>query len=391
MDSPFILRWGIMGTGNIAKTFTKDLLLSQKWQSDRTISHVVTAVASSSSMEKTRHFVNELRLSSACTNYDSYKFMVADPKVDVVYVATPHSHHFQHVMLALESGKHVLCEKPLTVNAYQARTLCEEARKRNLFLMEAMWTRFLPITSDVLEKIRRGQIGEVLRVVVDTSFGDDVEKTWGTQHRMLNRDLAGGALLDLGIYSLTWIFLCLYHALPESLRQAPSGIAAQMTLNHLTGADEASSILLTFPTSAPNDVPEWKSQAVALTNLRVSTDPDGKNSAGPAIRIQGTKGEIQLDGPSFRPERYRVISRCDGAEGQDIESVKVVDYPVPSEAKGMYWEADEVGRCLRDGKIQSQSLPWEEIIAVLEVMDEARRQGGLIYPEAIENASYSSY
>jgi predicted dehydrogenase len=147
-------------------------------------------------MEKTQQFIDELELPPPCASYDSYKSMVADKRVDVVYVATPHSHHFQHVMLALEFGKHVLCEKPLTVNASQAKVLCEEARKRNLFLMEAMWTRFLPITLDVLHEIRSGQIGEVLRVMVDTSFGDDVEKTWGTQHRLLNKELAGGALLD---------------------------------------------------------------------------------------------------------------------------------------------------------------------------------------------------
>lgn len=99
-------------------------------------------------------------------------------------------------MLALKSGKHVLCEKPLTVNANQAKVLCDEARERNLFLMEAMWTRFLPITKDVMNEIRRGTVGEVLRVLVDTSFGDEVEKTWGTEHRMLNKALAGGALLD---------------------------------------------------------------------------------------------------------------------------------------------------------------------------------------------------
>jgi hypothetical protein len=194
----------------------------------------------------------------------------------------------------------------------------------------------------------------------------------------------------VGIYSLTWIFLSLHQALPEPLRKSPSAIAAQMTLNYLTGVDEASAILLTFPSTAPNDIQEWKSQAVALTNLRVSTDPDGKNSAGPAIRIQGTRGEIQLDGPSFRPQSYRLISRHENKKARNVEPVKYFEYLVPSGAKGMYWEADEVGRCIRDGKIQSESLPWEEVIAVLEVMDEARRQGGLLYPGAIENASYSS-
>lgn len=163
-----------------------------------------------------------------------------------------------------------------------------------------------------------------------------------------------------------------------------------MTLNYLTGADEASSILLTFPTTAPNNVIELKSQAVALTNLRVSTDPDGKNSAGPAIRIQGNRGEIQLDGPSFCPEKYRVILRCDVEQATNTNIVEVAEHLIPPGAKGMYWEADEVGRCIRDGKLQSQLLPWEEMTAVLDVMDEARRQGGLSYPESIESTVYSS-
>lgn len=189
----------------------------------------------------------------------------------------------------------------------------------------------------------------------------------------------------VGIYSLTWVFQCLYHTLPESQRKAPSAVAAQMTLNYLTGADEATSILLTFPTSTPNHVPEWKSQAIAMTNLRVSTDPDGKNTAGPAIRIQGTKGEIQVEGPSFRPERYRIIPRNDtGVQEQACE----IEHPIPQGDRGMYWEADEVARCVRDGKLSSDRLPWDEMIAILEVMDEARRQGGLIYPQAIEGTHY---
>ncbi|KUL83615.1 hypothetical protein ZTR_11272 [Talaromyces verruculosus] len=293
-------------------------------------------------------------------------------------------------MLALVSGKHVLREKPLTGNANQAKVLCDEARKTNRFLMEAMWTRFLPITRDVMNEIRRGTVGEVLRVLVDTSFGDEVEKTWSTEHRMLNKALAGGALLDLGIYSLTWIFLSLYHVLPMPQRKPPAAIAAQMTLNYLTGVDEASSILLTFPTSAPNNIADWKSQAVALTNLRVSTDPDGQNSAGPSIRIQGTRGEIQLDGPSFRPESYRIILRNDNTQVKGSGSVREVNHPISPDIKGMYWEADEVGRCLRDGIIESELLPWNDMTAVMNVMDEARRQGGLSYPDDIESTIYSS-
>ncbi|KAH8696743.1 hypothetical protein BGW36DRAFT_417785 [Talaromyces proteolyticus] len=382
---PFCLRWGIMATGKIAYTFVKDLLTNTETRGTLDVCHIVAAVSSASSSEKTQAFINSLNLS--CTGYNSYDQLVADSNVDAIYIATPHSHHFQHVMMALQADKHVLCEKPVTVNAHQARILCEEAKKRNLFLMEAMWTRYLPLSIEVLETIRQGRIGEVLRVTADTSFGDEVEKTWGTEHRMLNKNLAGGALLDLGIYSLTWVFQCLYHTLPESQRQPPCMVSAQMTLNYLTGADEATSILVTFPTTTPDNIPEWKSQAIATTNLRVSTDPDGRGTSGPAIRIQGTKGEIQVDGPSFRPERYRVI-QCRNENNPTEEHVREYEHHIPDGHRGMYWEADEVARCVRDGKLFSDTLPWNEMIVIMELMDEARRQGGLVYPKSIEDTHY---
>ena len=121
---------------------------------------------------------------------------MADSNVDVIYVATPHSRHFQNVMLALEAGKHVLCEKAFTVNAAQTRILVETARKKKLFLMEAVWTRYFPLSIEVRELIKKGAIGEVLRVTADLSFGGVPEEQFDVSHRMVNKDLAGGALLD---------------------------------------------------------------------------------------------------------------------------------------------------------------------------------------------------
>lgn len=119
-----------------------------------------------------------------------------------------------------------------------------------------------------------------------------------------------------------------------------------------------------------------------MTHLRLSTDPDEQNSARPAIRIQGTKGEIQVDGPAFRPTRYRIIPKKGEGEIQEVQCV------IPEDGMGMFWEADEVARCLRDGKLESDTLPWEESIVIMEVMDEVRRQGGLTYPEKIESTVY---
>lgn len=157
-----------------------------------------------------------------------------------------------------------------------------------------------------------------------------------------------------------------------------------MTLYDLTGADEATTILLSFPTTTPsNKSPAGQSQAIASTHLRVSTDPDGQGSSRPSIRLQGTKGEIQIVGPAFRPEKYVVIPKK-GEAGQ----IREVACPFPANGHGMYWEADEVARCLRDGKLESETLPWEESIVMMEVMDEARRQGGLTYPDKIESTTY---
>ncbi len=194
---------------------------------------------------------------------------------------------------------------------------------------------------------------------------------------MVNIDLAGGALLDLGIYSLTWVFQALYHVQPEAEKEAPKVVAA-MNKYH-TGADETTSIILQFP--------KHKSQGIALTSLRVATDVDGHNSGGPAIRIQGSEGEIQVMGPAYCPLQYKVIKKNGGGK------VEVVDCLIPKDPErnwghGMFWEADECARCLRDGKKQSDSLPWSESIVIMEVMEEALRQGGVEYPELITSDVY---
>lgn len=176
--------------------FVRDLLRDPNLRDASDVSHTVVAVASSSAKDRAEKFIADTGIPAPCAAYGSYEELVADANVDVVYVATPHSHHFQNVMLALEAGKNVLCEKAFTVNAAQAKILCETAKKKNLFLMEAVWTRYFPLSVQVRNLIKEGAIGEVLRVVADNSFGDNVEERWGTQHRMVNKDLAGGCLLD---------------------------------------------------------------------------------------------------------------------------------------------------------------------------------------------------
>jgi predicted dehydrogenase len=364
------------------------------------VRHEVVAAASSSSKDKTVDFLTRVKAPDSAKAYGSYHELVADPNVDIIYVATPHSHHFQNAMLALEAGKNVLCEKALTVTASQARKLVETARAKNVFFMEAVWTRYFPLSIQVRNLISSGAIGNVYRTIgesvpslslpsrytnantalpqADLSVGNDApdgKVTFADTNRMVNPDLAGGALLDLGIYALTWVFQTLYHVQPEQEKEAPKVVASVQKYH--TGADEATSIIVQFP--------KHKSKGIALTSLRLASDVDGQYSGGPAIRIQGSEGEIQVVGPAYCPLQYKVIKKDGGGK------IEVVDCPIPKDAgrdgwgQGMFWEADECARCLRDGKKESTGLPWSESIVIMEVMDEALRQGDVVYPELISS------
>ncbi|KAL3418666.1 oxidoreductase family protein [Phlyctema vagabunda] len=391
MSTPYIVKWGILATGGIANTFCRDILCDPATRDVHDVAHEVVAAASSSSAQRASEFLTEIKAPGNPKAYGSYKELVNDPNVDVIYVATPHSHHFQNAMLALEAGKHVLCEKAFTVNAKQARKLVETAKAKNLFLMEAVWTRYFPLSIKIRELVTSGVIGPVHRVVSDLSIGtakEDGSLDFPDTNRMVNKDLAGGALLDLGIYALTWVFQILYHCQSKP-REAPVVVAAINPYDK-TGADEQTSVILQFP--------KQKSMGIAMTSMRVSTQPDGEGSpaSGAAARIQGAKGEIQVIGPLYRPTHYRVIKR-----GDKPGEVEDVTCPIPKDPKrdsregetggwghGMAWEADEVARCLRDGKKQSETLEWDESILIMETMDEIRKQGGLEYAELIETDVY---
>ena len=275
------------------------------------------------------------------------------------------------------------------MNAAQAKILVETAQEQKLFLMEAVWTRFFPLSIQIRKMIESGGLGAVHRVIADLSFGQDIENTWGAdgaKHRMVNTDLAGGCMLDLGIYPLTWCFQSIYHTVPPAQRKSPTVVSS--VEKYSTGADEKTSILLTFP-SAPGG--SQTAHGIALTNFRVATDPDGYYTSGPAIRIQGTKGEIQVSGPAFRPTQYRFIPAEEDRDPQKIKpgkNLKVQEHDFPIPGQGMFWEADECARCLRDGRLESAGMGWEESIVIMETMDQVRKQCSLEYPQKIETTEY---
>ncbi|KAL7795166.1 hypothetical protein V8C37DRAFT_374713 [Trichoderma ceciliae] len=375
--NPYTLKWGIMATGGIAETFCKDLLCNPEVRGVHDVRHEIVAVASSSNSKRAEEFLHKIDGAFDAKTYGSYSELVVDANVDIIYVATPHSHHFQNTMLALEAGKHVLCEKAFTVNAAQARKLVETARAKNLFLMEAVWTRYFPLSIKIRELITAGEIGTVFRTIGDLSINantDDAKAlTFADSHRMVNPDLAGGATLDLGVYPLTWVFQTLYHLQPEEDKEAPT--VSAFSNKYTTGADENTAIICGFPSH--------NSIGIASTTMRADTDPDRLQ---PAVRIQGSGGEIQVFFPTYRPLKYKVVRKNGEAE--------TVDCPIPGDparngwGNGMFWEADECARCLRDGKLESATLPWKESIVIMETMEEVLKQGGITYPELITTDVY---
>ncbi|KIW64072.1 hypothetical protein PV04_09030 [Phialophora macrospora] len=391
MAEPKVIRWGIIATGYIAKTFSNDLLVDPRSRGVTDIKHAIVAVASSSSIANAEKFIAEVvgpqqdKQTTPCTAYGSYEALVKDDAVDLIYIATPHSHHYQVCMLCLEHGKAVLCEKPLVVNAKQVQCLQDMASKHKAFLMEALWTRLLPVSEAVRKYLVDEAVGEVLRVSADLSIGMAPE-VFDVSHRMVNLDLAGGALLDLGIYNLSWIFFVLYNLRPVSERVAPRVMGSAMTLDARTGADEATTVVLEFPpppaTTGAASQKHHAAHAIMSTAFRVDSSADPSDKAAPTVRIQGTQGELLLYGPIYNPGRLRLVRK--GAD--PVEQ----SFPATPGIQGMIYEADEAASCWLKGQLESNVIPWAESLAICEVMDEVRRRSNLKYPDQIETTVYGA-
>lgn len=215
------------------------------------------------------------------------------------------------------------------------------------------------------------------------------------KHRMVNPDLAGGALLDLGIYALTWVFQTLYHTQPEKTRQPPKLLAFVKNYEPTGKADEHSTILLNFPRSKEEG---GDAHAVATTSLRIATAP-GQNEETPGIRIQGPKGEIQVFPPAFRPTRTKIILKDGTVEekhwaipgpgkGSNWYNGFGGDVNSEGEGHGMFWEADEAAEALVQGRKEGKYEGLAESILIMDIMDEVRKQGGLEYPSNIETTDF---
>lgn len=334
MDS---LRIGIIGTGGIAHKMVQSL--------EHASLCTLTAIGSRD-IHKSREFANTYENSPAFGDkqahvWGSYQELVNDPSVDIVYIATPHNLHCEHTLLALRAGKHVLVEKPFALHASQAETMITEARKRGLFLMEAMWTRYIPAVRRAREMVRDGAIGQLTTVQADLGFAFPFDP----EHRIFNPLLGGGAMLDLGIYPLS---------LASFFAGLPIKVNSISTLTQ-TGVDASDAFCAEH------------AQGV-VSSLHCTINTQTSNSA----IIYGTQGSISL-GPLFinAQSLHLTASISDHASRQTIE----LPFPGP----GYHFEVDEAAYCIRGGLLESPDMPLDESLALSRIMDQVLETAGVHY------------
>ena len=322
------LRWGILGPGWIAGEQTNDLVVN---------GFTVTAVGSRT-REKAAEFAERFGIPNV---HGSYEDLVADPEVDAIYIATPHPGHAGYARLALEAGKHVLVEKPFTINAAEAEEITALAREKGLVILEAMWTRFLPTMVRLREILAAGTLGEVRTVIADHTQNLPKDPS----HRINDPALGGGALLDLGIYPVSFAW---------DVLGAPATVSAIASMT-ATGVDRQTAILLGY---------EDGRQAVLQTAL----DTAGPNAAS----VIGTDGWIEIDRVFYTPTSFTVYA----SDGSVVERYE----PEALTGRGMHYQAAELERRVAEGESPDDVLTPAESVAIMGTLDEVRRQIGLRYP-----------
>ena len=325
-DAPAV-RWGVLGAGNIAGSF-----------SDGVREHTASSVVAVGSRDVTKAQLFADVHAPQARAHAGYEALVDDPDVDVVYVATPHSHHHEHALLAVRAGKHVLVEKAFTQDAAQAREVLDAAREAGVFVMEAMWTRFLPHVAALRGVIARGEIGRVVSVVAD--HGQFFPYT--PEHRLYAAALAGGALLDLGVYPVSFA---------HDLLGAPETVTAVGALAG-TGVDGQVGMVLGYPGGV---------QATLSTTLWART-------ANTAV-ISGTEGRIEVARTFYAPTSF-TVERHDGTTWA-YDGFR---------GEGKQYQAAEVARRVAAGETQSPRMSWDGSLEVMDTLDEVRRQVGVRYP-----------
>ena len=322
-----LIKWGILGPGAVSRLFAEGL---------RSAAGAQIEAVGSRSPERARRFASEFGVRHW---YGSYTEMLRHPGIEAVYVGTPHSFHREHTMLCLEAGRNVLCEKPFAINAPQAKEMAEEARSRNLALMEAMWIRFLPALKRVVELIGEGAIGKVREVRADFGFRAEFDPG----NRLFDPALGGGALLDVGVYPVT---------LAHMILGRPDTVEATARIGE-TGVDEESGARFGY---------EDGSGAVLTMSISRETSCDAL--------ITGAEGAISIPAPWWQSERFML------AHG----SGKQKSFHLSYRGNGHTHQAEEFMNIIRMGKKESEIMPLDDSISVMESLDRIREISGLRYP-----------
>ena len=316
------MRWGVIGTGGIASTFAADLALSDAGE--------VVAVGSRTAASA-RRFAERFGVARA---HDSYEALVADDAVDCVYVATPHPLHHANARLALEHDKPVLVEKAFTMTVDEARDLVALARAKRLFLMEAMWTRFLPHVRALREVVESGALGDLVAVYADHGQWFELDPS----SRLFDASLGGGALLDLGVYPVSF----------ASMLLGPPRRVAAVVDDLFPGVDGQASMSFSYDSGA---------QAVLTCTSRAVT--------GTRASVIGTDGRIEVDGDFYAPTSFTVVPRAGDAVTHRFETA----------GRGLHYEAEEVARCLAAGEVESPLMPLDESLEIMETMERVLAAG----------------
>lgn len=321
------LNWGIVGLGKMARIFAEDLVQVETAQ--------LYAVASRT-QNKATEFANDFGAEKA---FASYEELMQDEKVDVVYIATPHVFHFELAMQCLRAKKHVLCEKPMCMNLLQTKELIAEAKAQNRFLMEAIWTRFMPTTKKLLELLNENRIGKLISVEADFGF----KPKMNLESRLFKKSLGGGSLLDIGIYPVFLSLLCF---------GKPSKINA-MARKTTTGVDYSCYMLFDYVT---------EEKAILQSTFENQTPCEAE--------LFGTKGSIRLHSRFHQSEKLEIL---------DEHRNTVEIFELPYQGNGYIHEIEEVNFCIQKGKMESNLLSHQFSLDLVQILDDVKMQIGLSY------------
>jgi len=322
-----IYNWGILGPGKIARKFANALKIP---------GHSRLYGVASRDLSRAKEFAAEF---NAPAFYGDYISLIRDPAIDAIYIATPHAFHYQLAKACLENNKPVLSEKPLTLDANQTAALLTLSKKNKVFLMEALWTRFIPMTVSILEKVQSGKLGDIQYIKADFGF----PALFNPEGRLFNPALGGGSLLDVGIYPL---FLC------TLLLGQPEKIMATGSVSD-NNIDLDCQAILQYPNNQTAIIASSIHYQMPIT-----------------AEITGKKGQIRIPCPWYKNHYYYLKT-----EDKDWEKVEL-----PALTNGFEFEIDEVVGCLEKGLQESPGWPVSSSLQLAKIMDEIKQQLGVFYP-----------